>query len=150
MGNDRAGQWRANRRRLADDHRRSRVVATGRPAHLKIELTNYCNLSCPICPHPQMIRPQGYMAPELFQRVVEQAAPELEFAYLHHLGESLFHPRVAELVRAGRATGARMGLSTNATFLDERKGWVLLDAGLDFLVVSLDAVTADTYRRTRP
>jgi radical SAM protein with 4Fe4S-binding SPASM domain len=145
----RAARRRSNRARLAEDHLRGRAVATGRPTHLKLELTNYCNLACPICPHSQMRREVGYMRPELFRRIVEQAAPELEFAYLHHLGESLFHGQVGELVRAGRATGAAMGLSTNATFLDERKARALLESGIDFLVISLDGATAETYERVR-
>jgi radical SAM protein with 4Fe4S-binding SPASM domain len=145
-----ADYWRANRRRLADDHRRARARAAGRPAHLKLELTNYCNLACPMCPHPQMQREVGYMRPELFRKIIDEAAPELEFAYLHHLGESLFHGHLGELVRYGRSRGAAVGLSTNATFLDERRGRALLDNGLDFLVISLDAASAASYARMRP
>lgn len=141
--------WRQNRRHLAADHRARRERSRGRPAHLKIELTNFCNLSCPICPHPQMRREVGYMAPELFRKIIDEAAPTLEFAYLHHLGESLFHGRIGELVRYGRAAGAAMGLSTNATFLTRRKAEALLEAGLDFLVISLDAATGEAYARQR-
>ena len=49
------------------------------------------------------------MAPELFRRIVDQAAPELEFAYVHHLGESLFHPRIGELVALWQAPRRRHG-----------------------------------------
>src|SRR5206468_2192122 len=107
------------------------------------------NLACPICPHPQMQRAVGYMDPALFRAIIDQAAPELEFAYLHHLGESLFHGRIGELIGYGRSRGAAMGLSTNATFLDERKGRALLDSGLDFLVISVDAASAEAYRALR-
>ncbi len=146
---ERSDLWKKNRALLADDHRLGRSVATGRPAHLKIELTNYCNLACPICPHNQMQREVGYMKPALFKKIIEEAAPELEFAYLHHLGESLFHGQIGELIRTGRASGAAMGLSTNATFLDERKGRALLENGLDFLVVSIDGASAESYERAR-
>jgi radical SAM protein with 4Fe4S-binding SPASM domain len=141
--------WAQNRRALSDDLRRARVVATGRPAHMKIELTNFCNLACPMCPHAQMEREVGYMRPELFRRVIDQAAPYLEFAYLHHLGESLFHARIGELIRYGRGKGVAMGLSTNATYLDHRKGKALLESGLDFLVISMDGASPDTYDRIR-
>src|SRR5690242_16267208 len=114
--------WRQNRERLAADHVEARPASTGRPAHMKIELTNYCNLACPMCPHAQMQREVGYMKPELFRRIIDMAVPELEFAYLHHLGESLFHGRIGELIRYGRSRGVAMGLSTNATYLDHRKG----------------------------
>src|SRR6185436_13261663 len=112
-------------------HRGGLAVLRGRPAHLKIELTNFCNLSCPMCPHGQMRRERGYMAPALFRKIIDEAAPALEFAYLHHLGESLFHGRIGELVRYGRSRGVAMGLSTNATFLTRRKAEELLAAGLD-------------------
>jgi radical SAM protein with 4Fe4S-binding SPASM domain len=141
--------WRENRRRLAGDLGHRRVHASGRPTHLKLELTNYCNLACPMCPHPSMQREVGYMRPELFRKIIDDAAPELEFAYLHHLGESLFHARLGELIRYGRSRGAAMGLSTNATFLDEKKGRMLLESGLDFLVLSVDGATPDSYERLR-
>lgn len=138
-----------NRRRLADDYRDGRVILRGRPAHLKIELTNFCNLACPMCPHSQMQRPVGYMTPELFRSILDQATPELEFAYLHHLGESLFHPRIGELIAYGKRRGAAMGLSTNATFLTAGKTAALLDSGLDFLVISLDANSPESYAQMR-
>jgi radical SAM protein with 4Fe4S-binding SPASM domain len=146
---DAAALFRANRARLAGDHRSGRARSSGRPAHLKLELTNYCNLACPMCPHPRMQRDVGYMDPSLFRSIVDQAAPELEFAYLHHLGESLFHARIGELIEHGRARGVALGLSTNATFLDERKGRSLCESGLDFLVVSLDAASPEAYAKLR-
>jgi radical SAM protein with 4Fe4S-binding SPASM domain len=141
--------WRENRGLAAADHAAGRTAARARPTHLKLELTNFCNLECPMCPHPQMRREVGYMDPALFRRVIDQALPELEFVYLHHLGESLFHPRIGELVRHVRDRGVPSGLSTNATFLDQRRARALVDNGLDFLVVSLDAATAHTYAQMR-
>jgi radical SAM protein with 4Fe4S-binding SPASM domain len=146
---DLAQLWRENRARLSQDLIRERVVATGLPAHMKIELTNFCNLACPMCPHEQMQRAVGYMKPELFRRIIDQSAPWLEFAYLHHLGESLFHGKIGELIRYGRSQGVAMGLSTNATYLDHRKGRTLLESGLDFLVISMDGASPDTYDRMR-
>jgi radical SAM protein with 4Fe4S-binding SPASM domain len=146
---DMAHLWRQNRTQLSQDLLRERVVATGRPAHMKIELTNFCNLACPMCPHEQMQREVGYMKPELFRRIIDQSAPWLEFAYLHHLGESLFHGKIGEFIQYGRQKGVAMGLSTNATYLDARKGKVLLESGLDFLVISMDGASPDTYDRMR-
>lgn len=141
--------WKSNRQALVDDLAHKRAHVLGRPAHMKIELTNFCNLACPMCPHVQMERSVGYMKPDLFKRIIDQAVPHLEFAYLHHLGESLFHGRIGELIRYGRSRGVAMGLSTNATYLDHRKGKLLLENGLDFLVISLDGASPDTYEKIR-
>ncbi len=119
------------------------------PAHMKIELTNYCNLACPMCPHPQMQRRVGTMREPLFKKIIDEAAPYLEFAYLHHLGESLVVRRIGDFIRYGRSRGVAMGLSTNATFLDAGKSRLLLESGLDFLVISLDAASAATYDKVR-
>ncbi len=141
--------WRRNRERLVIDMQAEKTQLAGKPVHLKLELTNYCNLSCPMCPHQQMQRPVGYMSPALFRRIIDQAVPELEFAYVHHLGESLFHGRIGELIAYGTGAGVAMGLSTNATFLDQRKAAALLDSGLRFLVISLDANSAESYDKMR-
>ncbi len=141
--------WRRNREQLVRDMQAGRTQLSGKPVHLKLELTNYCNLSCPMCPHQSMQRPVGYMSPTLFRRIIDQAVPELEFAYVHHLGESLFHGRIGELIAYGTQAGVAMGLSTNATFLDERKAAALLDSGLRFLVISLDANSAESYDKMR-
>lgn len=139
-----------NRARLAASYLAGDPRPSGRPAHLKLELTNACNLRCPLCPHPRMERAQGMMSPSLLRRIVEMAAPDLEFAYLHHLGESLLHPALGEMIAIARSRGAAAGLSTNATLLDDARGAALLDAGLELLVISLDAATEETYAALRP
>ena len=141
--------WRHNRKTLVRDFRQARTDCQGMPTHMKIELTNYCNLACPMCPHPQMQRAVGTMRPALFRKIIDESAPYLEFAYLHHLGESLVVRRIGELIAYGRSRGVAMGLSTNATFLDADKSRALLENGLDFLVISLDAASAATYQQVR-
>ncbi len=96
-----------------------------------------------------MKRKVGFMDAPLFRRIIDQAMPDLEFVYLHHLGESLVHPRVGEFIAYAKAAGVRTGLSTNANFLDRRRGDVLLQSGLDFLVISLDAATETSYGQMR-
>jgi radical SAM protein with 4Fe4S-binding SPASM domain len=139
-----------NRARLAASYLAGVGRPSGRPAHLKIELTNACNLRCPLCPHPRMERAQGMMSPSLLARIVEMAAPELEFAYLHHLGESLLHPALGEMIAIAKSRGAAVGLSTNGTLLDGERSAALLDGGLDLLVISLDAASEATYAAMRP
>ncbi len=140
---------RNNRQKISSAYQAREKQVHARPVHLKIELTNYCNLACPICPHSSMKRPQGNMSAQLFRKIIRESTPELEFAYLHHLGESLFHPQVGELIAYGKLHGIRMGLSTNATILNESKARAILENGLDFLVISLDAALAETYQQIR-
>ncbi|MBL8026429.1 MAG: SPASM domain-containing protein [Fibrobacteres bacterium] len=141
--------WQNNRSKLAESYSAESIKSAGYPAHLKIELTNYCNLECPVCPRQYMKRPVGYMHIDLFRKIILDAKSYLEFIYLHHLGESLFHPQIGKFISIARENGIHAGLSTNATLLDEDKIADILSNGLDFLVVSLDAATEIEYVKHR-
>lgn len=138
-----------NRVQLARSYLRKETVVSGFPAHLKIELTNYCNLRCPMCPLHLMEREVDYMDAALFRKILDEAAGRVEFAYLHFLGESLFHPELGEIIAYGKSKGVALGLSTNGTALTERKAREVLESGLDFMIISFDGATKETYEKYR-
>ena len=63
---------------------------------VNLELTNHCNLKCSFCPtgNGLMVRPRGFMDPDVFDRALETAGP-LEFVLLFQWGEPLLHPQWA-------------------------------------------------------
>lgn len=73
-----------------------------------IELTNHCNLKCPVCwsQNPQLHppRPKGYMKPELYKSVIDQLTDYYKETHkridlcLNYGGESLLHPAFGELL----------------------------------------------------
>lgn len=110
---------------------------------LNLELTNHCNLTCTFCPtgNGLLKRPRGFMTPETFRRALRGAGP-LEFALLFQWGEPLLHPQFRELATEAAASGARTLVTTNATFLDDRRVDDVLDAGVDRVTVSVDGDAA--------
>ena len=138
-----------NRVRLAKSYYRGDTHVSGFPAHLKIELTNYCNLACTFCPHEQMERSVGFMKTDLFKRIVDSSVHHVEFVYLHFMGESLVHPKIFDMIRYARSKGIRAGLSTNASFLDEKRARGLLTSNIDFLIISFEGANPDTYEEVR-
>lgn len=119
-----------------------------KPFCLQIEATNACNLDCPMCPRQEMTRPIGYMEPSLFRKIIDEAG-RVDHIWLHHFGESLLHPELAEMVKYAKDAGIRqVGLSSNATLLTEEKGGELIEAGLDMLILSIDGV-CDEYEKVR-
>jgi len=123
--------------------------AFGRPYVFQVELTNFCNLKCPMCPHDLMTRPVGYMDFGLFQEIVAQLKSTNPDLRLHNMGESLFHREIGTFIRHANETGLETILSTNATMLTEAKIQELIDARLSWLYVSFDGAAADTYERFR-
>lgn len=124
-------------------------VTAGFPTKLHIELTNKCNLKCVMCPRSYMKREKGMMDFATFKKIVDESRGKLEFTYLHLFGESLLHPDLFKMIEYCKDAGIFTGLATNATILDEIKSQKIIDSGLDFLVISFDGTSKETYEMIR-
>jgi MoaA/NifB/PqqE/SkfB family radical SAM enzyme len=118
------------------------------PKRINVELTNYCNQRCPLCPRQQFTRPLGFMPRELFERIALECARHDTLLWLHFLGEPLLHRHAVPMVRLAKEAGCRVGLSTNGTSLATHAD-ALLDSGLDRLECSLDALDRTGYEAMR-
>jgi radical SAM protein with 4Fe4S-binding SPASM domain len=121
----------------------------GRPYVFQVELTNFCNLKCPMCPHDLMKRSVGYMDFALFEDIVGQVRSTNPDLRLHNMGESLFHKEIGRFIRHANGNHLETILSSNATTLTEAKIQELIDAQLSWLYVSFDGASAGTYERFR-
>jgi MoaA/NifB/PqqE/SkfB family radical SAM enzyme len=89
-----------------------------------VEISNICNLQCGFC--PEVERGKDVMGPELFRRVIADAAPLAEQVCLHLMGEPLAHPRFAEYVSVCAEHALPVNVTTNGTLLDEARAEALL------------------------
>jgi radical SAM protein with 4Fe4S-binding SPASM domain len=122
------------------------------PLHMQIELTNYCNLRCPVCPAGLgMLRrkPQA-IDPVIIERLIKEVGPYLLTLSLWGWGEPLLHPELADILRITQNAGINTFLSTNGQNLNDDK---VLQALIDFpptcLIVCLDGLTDETNSRFR-
>jgi radical SAM protein with 4Fe4S-binding SPASM domain len=121
------------------------------PHHLQLEVTSACNLSCAMCLvsyRPPVNRAEGAMSPELFRRLLD-GNPALSRLTLQGLGEPLLQPHLTEMVGDAKQRGIEVGFNTNAMLLTRPKADRLVALGLDWLHVSLDGATAETYEGIR-
>ena len=117
------------------------------PIHMHIELVNYCNLRCRVCPTGigALNRKPQAMDPALFERVMNEAGPYLLSASLWGWGEPLLHPDLPEILRLQQGRGIVTFLSTNGQNLsDERVLKALIDYPPTYLIVCLDGITDET------
>ena len=120
------------------------------PSRVNVEVTNHCNQRCTLCPRQEFTRPLGFMAMDVFERVVAECAPQDTRLWLHFLGEPLLHRQLVRMIGLAKAAGVReVGLSTNAVTLHGALADALLHSGLDRLECSLDADDAAAYLRMR-
>lgn len=120
------------------------------PIRLWVEATNRCNLRCAVCPNAtDTTSERGDMAFDLYTRLIEECRGRVHDINLSHRGESLYHPRLAEMVKLAGACGIRTRLHTNATMLDDDTATALIDAGLDLISFSFDGFDKENYEAIR-
>ena len=129
---------------------RGKTLLSYFPSRLWIEVTSHCNLRCPLCPNQGLPgKKKGFMAWELFQKIVDQAAGQVHDIYLFHRGEPLLHPRLPEMIDYAEHRGIPTRIHTNATLLTESLSRRLLSSRLRMISFSFDGYDAGQLR-TKP
>lgn len=121
---------------------------------LQIETTTACNARCVFCPYPGLKRWKTNMNRDLFERIIRDAETHAEDygeVCLQGLGEPLLDPHILERIRFVRATfGSGVGISiyTNGSRLTPNIARELFEAGMTYLVISLNAATSEQRAAT--
>lgn len=128
------------------------------PSQIIIDVTEFCNLACVHCPHSDFSKSPVYggrhLDPILHKKLIDEVAEASggHCKYLRYTseGEPLLHPDFIEMIGyAAKHARVSINVTTNGTFLTEKKAHALLDAGVDVLDISLDANTPETYALVR-
>jgi len=117
------------------------------PLHMQFELTNYCDLRCPVCPTGSraMKRQPQAMDVDMFERLMDDAGPYLLTMSLWAWGEPLLHPRLEEILRIARKHDVVTLLSTNGQHLNKPRNLeALANEPPDYLILALDGLTDET------
>ncbi len=111
-----------------------------------IEPTNVCNLKCEMCPRDQQDRPEGYMNFTVFKGLVDELnILNSELIYLHLFGEPTLHPKIFDMIRYAKGKNIDVAMSTNGTTLNLATAKLLLNSGIDILIISFDAADNPEY-----
>ena len=132
-------------------------IPLDRPLMVRIEPANVCNLSCSFCPTgdkallKQFGRRPAIMDYGLFEKTIRDIREMggVRKIYLYKDGEPLLHPRLGEMIRLAKSSGAASEIwtTTNGIFLENAKSLELVDAGLDLMRISVYGVSPENYRR---
>jgi radical SAM protein with 4Fe4S-binding SPASM domain len=125
------------------------------PLNIDIELTNACNLKCPMCTRTMLAAASrmtvGLMKKALFFKIVDEAATlSVPAIKLNWRGESTLHPDIVEFVGYAKKKGIiDVILNTNAVKLTKELSKGLIDAGLDKIIFSFDSPDKTQYEAIR-
>ncbi|HER26154.1 MAG TPA: radical SAM protein [Rhodospirillales bacterium] len=125
------------------------------PIHIDFELSHSCNLKCPMCTWSVDFNKNSgkssWVSLETFKRVIEEGVADgLCAVGLNAVNEPLIRPDLPEFVQVANDAGIiDIMFHTNGLLLTEEMSERLIDSGLTRLMVSLDAVTQETYDKIR-
>jgi len=84
-----------------------------------------------------------------FKSLIDQIAPYAYWVDLYNRGESFLHPNICDMITYAHQHRVGTKISTNLNSLANLTAEQLVRSGLDYLVVSLDGATQDTYAAYR-
>ncbi len=100
-----------------------------------VEITNVCNLACSFCPGTK--RDKRFMTPEEFSCIAGKLRGDVQYLYLHVMGEPLLHPELGKILAAGAERGFRICITTNGTLLKKAEETLLAAESLHKVSVSV-------------
>lgn len=121
------------------------------PIHVDFESSSLCNLKCPMCYRPHRAsQDDGLMNFDVYAKAIDECAEHgLYSIRLSWRGEPAMHKGLAEMVAYAKQQGIKeVSFITNGTMLTPDLSRALVDAGLDYLSVSIDGIE-ETYENIR-
>ncbi len=126
------------------------------PTLANIDLTNRCNLRCPICFANANV--QGYVYEPTYEQVVQMLTlmrnvkpffpPAIQFSG----GEPTLHPRFLDILKAGRSMGfSHLQIATNGIRIakDPEFAKKAKESGLYTMYLQFDGTGDEVYKKTR-
>jgi radical SAM protein with 4Fe4S-binding SPASM domain len=139
-----------NRWLLANALLKGKALHSSSPQEIIIEVTNRCNLRCPMCirTHLEALETKD-LSLEEFNILLNRITNKTERIFLAGLGEPLLNPEIVAIIHKCSERGLRTTIHTNATLLSAELSCALLSAGLSSISISFDGATEETYEYYR-
>jgi len=126
----------------------------GLPLHALIEPTGQCNQRCLKCGmltaryrDDGSLEGSGFNMPlELFKHIIDDIGSTLLTVRLWHYGEPFLNHSLPEMIRYAKRRRILTAVSSNLSHLGPGGADAIVNAGLDYLIVSCDGDTRESYK----
>lgn len=121
------------------------------PRYIDVELTNYCNYKCLMCPVGTgiMKRDQGFMSDEIYNKIIDQIKEYKTPIRFIRWGEPTLHKNFIEYIEKAKKVGIKCHFNTNGTLLTEEDIKKLINLKLDSIKFSFQGVDEKSYLEMR-
>jgi MoaA/NifB/PqqE/SkfB family radical SAM enzyme len=131
------------------------ITPLSTPVYIKIEATPLCHLSCDGCPH----RSKAYkkklsagmqLSCESIAKIVDTISQNLVGASLSYSGEPMLNRRLPEIISYLHKKNICTSFASNMSVpMTDAAVEAYVNSGLDFILVSLDGMTPESYVKYR-
>jgi sulfatase maturation enzyme AslB (radical SAM superfamily) len=113
-----------------------------------VELTNYCNADCIMCPRDELKRPKGYMERQTFDLIVDKINElKIRYVVLSGFGEPLLNPSAISFIKILKSeTNCSVELNSNGGLLNKELIDKIIISGVDAINLNINAITEDNYK----
>lgn len=121
------------------------------PSTVMMEPTNKCNLKCPSCPTGKgIIKSRHEMSLSRFRKIINELGFNIKTLLLWGYGEPMLHKDIFRMISYAKDKKVEcVKISTNGHFLTKNRIRHILSSGLDYLIISLDGASKETYLKYR-
>ncbi len=125
----------------------------GLPLNILIEPTADCNYKCLKCPRQYGYKDDGLIEGtrnisfERYKSVIDEVGDTMISLRLWHYGEPFLNKDIFRMIKYANQKNIITAVSSNLSLLDKNMAEKLIDSGLDYLLVTFDGATAETYNR---
>lgn len=127
---------------ILDTYNRLNYRIPGRPRQVQLEVTNRCNLDCPMCPREVMDIELEHMEWGTFKQVVDKLHGDEDIT-LTGWGEPFLHPQIFDMIRYCKQRGHTVRITSNGLFARSDIAEEIIESGLDGLTFSIDSVEGE-------
>jgi MoaA/NifB/PqqE/SkfB family radical SAM enzyme len=119
------------------------------PYFLFVEISNTCNLHCPLCQtgRGEGVPRENRMTFENYRRLIEPLAPYLFQVFLYDWGEPFLNRDIYRIIGLNSQRNIGTVVSTNFNLPIDAAQCV--ECGLEHLIISGDGITQEVYERYR-
>lgn len=125
----------------------------GTPFNINIEPTGSCNYECVKCERfSDIYKDDGqtleskHMPFEYYCKIIDDIGSILLSIRLWHFGEPLLHKDIFRMIAYAKKKNIIVAVSSNLSLLTVTGARELISSGLDYLVVSFDGASPETYQ----